>query len=697
MKSPKTNLVIVESPAKTKSIQKYLGDEFTVISSKGHIVDLPKSKLGIDVENNFTPLYENMAGKSKVIKELVTQAKKAKTIYLATDLDREGEAIAWHITSVLGGLNKVGKVDPENISHYQRVVFSEITKDAILKAFETPRGFNFDLVDAYQARRVLDRLVGYKLSPLLWKKIQYGLSAGRVQSVALRLIVEREKERNSFNKTAYYRIYARLGNNSNEIKAELIQIDKKAIETKQTLDLFAGPYSYSSTSINDESKLNSLLTDLSAVHTLTVDNIEQKIIQKSAPSPFTTASLQRTASTRLHISPKQTMRLAQQLYEQGYITYHRTDSTNLSVDFVKSLREYIQKSFGEKYLPPSVKIYASKQKNAQEAHEAIRPTQIGDDKKLLGEIATNVSEEARELFQLISNRTIACQMESAQFNTQKITFIPTEQTNRQYLFSSSGSVILFDGFMRVWNGEETEQELPILKENQQIMVSKIESSSHETTPPPRYSEASLIKEMETHGIGRPSTYAPTIGTIESRNYTLMQNGYLVPTDIGNAVSNLLSDHFTNIVDLNFTAEMEEKLDIVAEGKIAWQKIIGDFYTPFEKELTSKDQSLERKDYKILEQLEEKCPDCAHNLVLKLGKYGKFYSCSNFPECKYAKPFVETIGLKCPDCKDGDIITRRTKRGKIFYGCSKYPDCKYASWDDPRKTKTEIGVPSSNQE
>ncbi len=697
MKSPKTNLVIVESPAKTKSIQKYLGDEFTVISSKGHIVDLPKSKLGIDVDNNFTPLYEEMTGKSKVIKELISQAKRSKVIYLATDLDREGEAIAWHIASVLGGLNKDGKVDLQNESHYKRVVFSEITKDAILKAFESPRGFNFDLVDAYQARRVLDRLVGYKLSPFLWKKIQYGLSAGRVQSVALRLIVEREKERINFKKSPYYRIYALVNHNSKELKAELTHIDEEVVETKQTLDLFAGPYTYSSTSINTEAKLNSQITDISGVQTLTVNSIEQKTIQKSPPAPFTTASLQRTASTRLHISPKQTMRLAQQLYEQGYITYHRTDSTNLSVDFVKNLREYIQKSFGEKYLPPNTKIYASKQKNAQEAHEAIRPTQISDEKELINEITSNVSEEACELFQLISNRTTACQMENAQFNTQKITFIPTEKTNHQYLFSSSGSVILFDGFMRIWNGEETEQELPVLKEKQQVQISKIESSNHETTPPPRYSEASLIKEMETHGIGRPSTYAPTIGTIESRNYTFMENGYLIPTDIGNAVSNLLSDHFTNIVDLNFTAEMEEKLDIVAEGKITWQKIIADFYIPFEKELTDKDKSLDRKDYKILEELTEKCPDCNHNLVLKLGKYGKFYSCSNFPECKYAKPFVETIGLKCPDCKDGDIITRRTKRGKIFYGCSKYPDCKYASWDDPRKTKAEPVTPSSNQE
>ncbi|MCA9391918.1 type I DNA topoisomerase [candidate division WWE3 bacterium] len=684
----KKNLVVVESPTKTKSIAKYLGKDFSVTSSKGHIIDLPKSKLGVDVENNYEPLYQPIRGKGNVIKELKKLAKTAGKIYLATDLDREGEAIAWHIASALEVLDKKGHLSKDSADKVKRVVFSEITKDAILEAFDHPRDFDYGLIDAYQARRVLDRLVGYKLSPLLWKKIQFGLSAGRVQSVALRLIVEREKEREDFKSTPYYKIAMNGVKEGKELTAELTHLDDEKIETKNKLSLFAGEYTYSQTLISTKEKLEELENDLKNAKTFIVSSFESATYSKKPSAPFSTSTLQRSASTRLGLTPKSTMYLAQQLYEEGYITYHRTDSFNLSEQFVSPARDYIKNEFGDEYLPDEAITYASSQKNAQEAHEAIRPTSVGDLKEASLEIEQKIEQKAAKLYELIYSRAVASQMTNAQYKRDTLTLKPNGNLNHDYVFSAQGSILTFDGFIKMWGRTAEDRDIPQLKEGDVVDVNDITNSQHDTSPPPRYTDSSLIKDLEEHGIGRPSTYAPTIDTIIYRNYVGRESSALVPSDIGKAVTHLLVDHFPDIVDLSFTADMENQLDDVAEGKGVWQEIIDEFYKPFEETIEKKEEELERSDYKVIAELDEKCPDCDHILVSKLGRYGKFKSCSNFPECKYAAPFIEKIGMNCPDCKDGDIIIRHTKRGKIFYGCSNYPKCKWASWEDPRKEEDE---------
>lgn len=682
-----SNLVIVESPTKIKSLTHYLGKSFNVISSKGHIIDLPKSELGIDITHHYKPEYTLMKGKESVINSLKKAAKNADTIYLATDLDREGEAIAWHIVSVLDGLNTQNKV--KDAKKFKRVVFAEITKDTILAAFKNPRGFNYNLINAYQARRVLDRLVGYKLSPLLWKKIQYGLSAGRVQSVAVRLIVEREQERKNFEQKTYYHIYAQAKSNNQSFETRLNKINGKKVDNKHKIQLFAGDYTYSDTIINSKTQLTKTLAELKPVQKLKVIQVKERNVSKNPDSPFTTASLQRASLTYLHVSAKQTMSLAQRLYEEGHITYHRTDSIKLSHKFLDAARKHILAEFGSKYLPKQARIYKRKQKGAQEAHEAIRPTHVDKLKIQTQRIKKKLGSKEARLYELIWKRALASQAASAVYGNVTITLNPNVKLAHEYSFVAHGSVIIFDGYLKITGKRKDDTILPKLKENQLVPIKEFTSSEHLTSPPPRYNEASLVKDLEVHEIGRPSTYAPIIDTIQNRNYVLKENGTFVSEDIGMVVNQLLVDNFPEIVDLQFTAEMEDKLDEVANGKLSWVKEVDDFYKPFEKKLEKSEKNLTRDDYKILEKLKEKCPDCKHNLILKLGKFGKFYSCSNFPDCKFAKPFIEKIGMKCPDCKDGDLIIRRTKRGKRFFGCTNYPKCSWASWTDPRQKKDKI--------
>ncbi|NTV30815.1 type I DNA topoisomerase [candidate division WWE3 bacterium] len=680
------NLVIVESPAKTKSIAKYLGKDYEVVSSKGHIIDLPKSTLGIDTEHQYQPDYSIIHGKTQVVKDLKKSAKTVNTVYLATDLDREGEAIAWHIVSALDGLNEEGQVNDND--RFKRVVFSEITKDAIINAFKKPRGFDYSLIDAYQARRVLDRLVGYKLSPLLWKKIQFGLSAGRVQSVAMRLIVEREKERKAFKTSPYFRVQSHVTSSDENFQAELSAIDSKQIEQKHTLTLFAGKYTYSETIINTAEKLNEILSNLRSETQLRVIDVSGREVAKKPDSPFTTASLQRAGLTHLHLSARNTMSAAQKLYEGGYITYHRTDSTNLSTTFIDQARDYINKHYGPTYLTEETRVYKTKQKSAQEAHEAIRPTQVEHPDKVKSKIEDELGASEAKLYSLIWRRAVASQASNAKYRNDTLTLAPHHIETPKYVFTSTGSVIIFDGFLRISGRKSEDTIIPTLAINDLVSVREFTKTDHETTPPPRYNDASLVRDLEAHGIGRPSTYAPIIDTLQKRDYTNKENNAFVPTDIGIAVTNLLVDHFPEIVGLEFTADMENQFDEIASGHREWVQTIDAFYTPFQARLSEKDKSLERDDYKVIEELEEKCPDCGNHLNLKIGRYGKFYSCSNFPDCKYARPFVEKIGMNCPYCQTGDVIVRQTQRGKKFFGCSNYPNCMWAVWNDPRSMKPE---------
>ena len=710
------NLVIVESPAKTKTLKKYLGEDFEIVASLGHIKDLPKSKLGVDVEKDFEPQYEVASKKKKVVADLKAAAKNADQVYLATDPDREGEAIAYHVADVLSSSSKF-KV---RSSKFPRVVFHEITKDAVKEAFEHPRKIDLDLVDAQKARRVLDRLVGYKLSPLLWKKIRYGLSAGRVQSVAVRLIVERERERGAFKPDEYWSIEALLKKAATEgtFTSLLTKKDEKKFEVKT------------------KKQADTVLKDLKKADYI-VKEIKTAEKKRYPAPPFKTSTLQQTAFNAFGFSSKRTMRAAQALYEQGLITYHRTDSTNLASSALSQIRKLIAKEFGEKYLPSGAKFYKTKAKVAQEAHEAIRVTKVG--------VKNAGTKDAAKLYELIWKRTVSCQMNPAVFDQQTL-----DVSAKNYLFRATGQVMKFDGFLRVEDGRVKDTQLPELSEGDQLDLVKLNPSQHFTQPPARYTEATLIKELEKHGIGRPSTYAPTISTIQNRGYVSKDGRALRPEDVGMVVNDLLVEHFPEIVDLKFTAAMEDDLDEIAAGKKKWVPIIKEFYKPFEKKLETKTEELKKEDFTTLEKTKEKCPECKKPLIVKLGKYGKFLSCSGFPKCKYGRPYedkdadgepdkqdksqlkgvcpdckgelilkegrfgkfiacskypeckftknyLDKIGMKCPDCKDGEVITKKSKRGKVFYGCSHYPKCKFASWKDPQKKSAKEPEPSKKTE
>ncbi len=645
-------LVIVESPTKSKTLSKFLGKNYRVESSMGHIRDLPKTKLGVDVENNFKPKYVVLPKARKNIRKLKEKAKDTETVILATDEDREGEAISQHLTEVL---NLNGKP-------YQRIAFHEITKEAIQNALKNPRKIDTNLVNAQQTRRILDRLVGYKLSPFLWKKVARGLSAGRVQSVAVRLVVKREREIKDFIPKEYWEIEAKLKTENKSFRAKLIKRDGEKI---------------SKFSISNKKEANKILKELNRAE-YKIEKIKKKETKRNPFPPFTTSTLQQASWYKFRYPARFTMSIAQKLYEQGFITYHRTDSLNLSKLSLSAAEKFIKENYGKDYWPGSPRKFKSKGK-AQEAHEAIRPT---FPKNTPDKLKKKLNKNQYKLYDLIWRRFIASQMKQAVFDSTKV-----DISAKNYLFRTNGQILKFDGFLKVYPKKFKEEELPPLKEKQTLKLIKLIPSQHFTQPSPRYTEATLIKELKKNGIGRPSTYAPILSTVQNRNYVQKnREKRFHPTEIGTTVNDLLVQHFPKIVDIKFTAEMEKDLDKIAEGKKEWTKVCKQFYTPFEKNLERKYKEVSKK--KITEEkTDKKCPKCGSPIVIKLGRYGKFYSCSNFPECKHKEPLPEKkTGVKCPKCKKGELVEKRTKKGSFFYGCNQFPKCDFALWDKPTGKK-----------
>lgn len=677
------NLVIVESPTKAKTISKFLGSKYKVESSFGHVRDLPKSKLGVDLEKNFEPQYIIPKKAQKNVTALKKLAAKADEIILATDEDREGEAIAWHLTYALGLNSQPQKLDSDhsdisvNSDRIKRIVFHEITKTAIDEAVANPRQIDERLVNAQQARRVLDRLVGYKLSPFLWKKVVRGLSAGRVQSVALRLIVEREEEIKSFKPDEYWTIQAEFETEKKEkFEANLAKINEESI---------------SKLGIKTQSEAEKIKEDLEKSK-YSISKIEKSETGKNPSPPFITSTLQQAASRFLGFSAKKTMFLAQSLYENGHITYMRTDSTNLSKDALLATQEWIKQNLGDKY-SEGPKVYKSKSKLAQEAHEAIRPTNLELAPKEFRKTEKSLEKDEQRLYDLIWRRFLSSQLPSAILDSTKIEIEAKKSQNREsYILNSNGSIIRFDGFLKVWPIKLEEKELPALKENESVELLAINPSQHFTEPPPRYNEASLIKILEKFGIGRPSTYAPTLSVIESRNYVEKIDRRFKPTEIGTLVNKVICENFPEIVDIDFTAKMEENLDEIAEGAKQWQEVIRAFYEPFAKHLEEKYENVKKEITE--EKTDEVCDKCGKPMVIKFGRFGKFIACSGFPDCKNTKKIetpLKLLGLKCPKCTEGDVIEKRVNRkgrarGKIFWGCSRYPGCDYASWTNPLEKK-----------
>jgi DNA topoisomerase-1 len=623
-------LIIVESPTKANTIKKFLGKDKNVLSSYGHIRDLPKSKIGIDVDNDFEISYVIPTKARKNFNLLKKEAEKSDIAYIATDPDREGEAIAWHLVEAL------------DLKKYKRISFHEITKTAIENALSHPGEININLVNAQQARRALDRIVGYKLSPFLWKKIMRGLSAGRVQSVALRLIVDREKEIKDFKPEEYWSIAVILKKDK-EIEA-ILKVPKMSIKTKKEADKITKELEKSLYSIK---------------------SIEKKEIKRSPLPPLITSTLQQEATKKFGYSSKKTMGLAQKLYEEGLITYHRTDSLNLSNEALKMAEDYIIKEFGENYYQQ--RIFKTK-KRAQEAHEAIRPT-------------STEKKDNSKIYNLIFNRFIASQMAQAIFDSVKVEI----ETNNGKLLQSNGSTLKFDGFLKVYPMKFEEKELPQLSKGDKLNLVKVNPQQHFTQPPARYNEAGLIKALEENEIGRPSTYAPIISTIQMRNYVEKnKDGRFEPTEIGTSVNEILSTHFPEIVDIKFTAKLENNLDDVAMGKEDWKELLRKFYIPFNKNLEEKYNDVEKQTPEPI-MTDEICPKCGKRMIIKTGRFGKFLACSGFPDCKSTKTIndeTKKTGVKCPQCDQAELVMKKTKRGKIFYGCPNWPDCNFALWDKP---------------
>jgi len=656
------NLVIVESPTKGNTIKKFLGPKYRVVASYGHVRDLPKSEFGIDIENGFQPKYIIPLKSKKIVKALKEEVKKSKLTILATDEDREGEAIAWHLSQAL---------DLNGEKTYQRIVFHEITKSAVEEALKNPRKIDINLVDSQQARRILDRIVGYKLSPFLWKKIARGLSAGRVQSVAVRLVVEREREIQNFVPQEYWTIEALLKKQAEE-KEFLASLIKKGDETIPKLG------------IKTKKEADKIIKDLEGTE-YKVLNIEKKEVKRNPFPPFTTSTLQQEAWQRFRFPSKFTMRVAQNLYERGFITYHRTDSLNLSNLALFSAKKFITDNYGRNYWAGFLRKYKTKSKGAQEAHEAIRPTYPDNTPSAFAKASADkekFNESHFKLYDLIWRRFIACQMAQAIFDSTVI-----DISAKDYVFRATGQILKFDGFLKVYPIKYEENELPSLDVNEILELIKLGSLQHFTQPPARYSEATLIKALEENGIGRPSTYAPILSTIQERNYIEKdENRRFKPTEIGFVVNDLLVSHFPEIVDINFTAKMEEDFDKIAEDKKEWVPVIEEFYKPFEEHLIKKYEEVSKKDF-TEKPTDKKCPKCGAPLLIRLGKYGQFYACSKFPECRYTESLEKNnLNLKCPKCEKGKITAKRTKRGKIFYGCSNYPDCDFALWDKPTDEK-----------
>jgi len=633
-------LVIVESPTKSKTIKKFLGSDYEVEASYGHVRDLPKTKLGVDVDNNFEPHYVIPRKSRSVIKDLKKKKKEAEEIILAMDKDREGESIAYHLKEIL-------KLDKP-----QRIHFQEITEEAVQEALKNPHEIDQKLVDAQQARRVLDRLVGYKLSPFLWKKLFRNLSAGRVQSVALNLIVEKEKEREAFTPRKYWTIKGFLEKDSQKLEAKLKKIKSKNLK-KFTIK-----------SLAEAKEIKENLQNQEAI----VEKVKEKESKKYPYAPFRTSSLQQEAGSKLRYSSGLTMSAAQKLYELGLISYHRTDSVRLSKQSLQQARDYIKDELGNKYWAGSFKKYKTKSKTDQQAHEAIRPTHIN---QTPAQLKKKLSKRNWRLYQLIWQRTVASQMSPAILNKIRIDF-----KAGNYSLRSSGQTIKFDGFTKIYPTELSETELPKLEKGSPFNIEKVEVNEHSTKPPARYSEATLVKKLKDLEIGRPSTYSPIISTIKRRNYVQKdKNNRLYPTRTGRLVDELISEHFPNVVNPKFTAEMEQNLDEVARGEKDWQKIIKDFYEPFIKNLEKKYDEVPKKD--LTEKTDRKCPKCDSPLVKKMGRFGQFLACSNFPKCKYTEALPEKkTGVTCPKCGKGEMIEKRNRRGQIFYACSNFPKCKF---------------------
>ena len=655
-------LVIVESPAKAKTIERYLGKKYKVRASMGHVRDLPKSQMGVDVENEFEPKYITIRGKGPVLKELKTAAKKVKRIFLAADPDREGEAIAWHLAHSL---------DMDTTSEC-RVVFNEITKDAIKESFKHPRAINMDLVDAQQARRILDRLVGYNISPLLWKKVKKGLSAGRVQSVAVRLIIDRENEIKAFTPEEYWSIEAEFTKGNDTFQASFYGLDGKKVELK------------------NEEEVKDVLGKVKG-KSFEVNKVTKKERKRNPAPPFTTSSLQQEAARKLNFRAKKTMMLAQQLYEGiemgkqgtvGFITYMRTDSTRISEVAQKEANEYIVNKYGEDFIKQSERK-EKKQQKAQDAHEAVRPTSTLRDPSSVKQF---LSRDQYRLYKLIWERFVASEMAPAIMDTMSVDLV-----NGSVMFRASGSKVKFPGFMKVYvegsddQKEEKDNFLPALEEKDKVKSENIDPNQHFTQPPPRYTEARLVKTLEELGIGRPSTYAPTLDTIQRRGYVTLDNKRFIPTELGEIVLELVREFFPDIIDVEFTANMERSLDDIEDGNVKWERIIDRFYQDFEKHLEKAENEMEKIEIRD-EPAGEDCEECGHAMVFKMGRYGKFMACSNFPDCRNTKPIVKEIGVKCPKCEKGNIIERKSKKKRIFYGCDQYPECDFLSWDKPIERK-----------
>lgn len=645
-------LVIVESPTKARTIGGFLGKEFKVVSSYGHVRDLPKSSLGVDVENNFEPHYVIPRDKSKNITLIKKIAEKADKLILATDEDREGEAIAWHLIKALESKKiKLPKVE--------RIVFHEITKPAVFKALERPRDIDTRLVDSQQARRILDRLVGYKLSPFLWQKVANRLSAGRVQSVALRFIVERENEIRNFKPEKYWTIEVKFRG----FVAQLVCIGSKLIPEP---------------GIKSKKETEEIVKDLKK-SSFEVVKVSKKEYRKNPYPPFITSTLQQEASRRLGFSVKQIMRLAQNLYENGLITYMRTDSVELSEESLIAARNWIKEELGDDYLLEQPRRFKTKSRLAQEAHEAIRPT----DPAKTPDKMDNLEKNEKKIYDLIWRRFIASQLPPAVFEKTSID-IKSEVDGKNYLLKGNGNVLKFDGFIKIWPQRYTETKLPLLKEGEIIEAEKVESVEHQTEPLPRYNEASLIKVLEENGIGRPSTYVPIISVIQERNYVEKdQNRRFYPTKIGELTNKVLMEHFPQIVDVEFTARMEEDLDEIAAGRKNWREVIKEFYDPFVENLNKKYEEVKKED--VIGKEKEtniSCDKCGRPMVEKTSRFGRFLGCSGFPECRNIKPISEKLG-QCPKCGNGDIVKKRTRTKRVFYGCSKYPECDFTSWTKPK--------------
>ncbi|WP_373896006.1 type I DNA topoisomerase [Virgibacillus natechei] len=681
-------LVIVESPAKAKTIERYLGKKYKVEASMGHLRDLPKSQMGVDTEDNYKPKYITIRGKGDILKDLKKAAKKAKKVYLAADPDREGEAIAWHLAHILD-------VDENSKC---RVVFNEITKDAIKEAFKHPREIDTDLVDAQQARRILDRLVGYNISPLLWKKVKKGLSAGRVQSVALKMIVDREKEIENFKPEEYWSIEGEFHKDKETFEGAFYGVDGKKKELK---------------SEDDVKKIVNTLKEKK----FTVDKVNKRERKRNPAKPFITSSLQQEAARKLNFRAKKTMMVAQQLYEgidlgkksggiTGLVTYMRTDSTRISDTAKQEATSYIEEKYGKEFLGNNKE--SKKKEGAQDAHEAVRPTSALRDPKSLKDV---LSRDQYRLYKLIWERFLASQMAPAVMDTMTVHLL-----NNGVEFRANGSKVKFKGFMKVYvegtddSKKDENKTLPDLTEGMEVDAKEITPNQHFTQPPPRFTEARLVRTMEELGIGRPSTYAPTLDTIQRRGYVSIDNKRFIPTELGTIIHELVEEFFPEILNVEFTAKMESDLDSIEEGKTEWVKVIDDFYQDFYKRLEVAEKEMEKIEIRD-EPAGITCENCGHEMVYKMGRYGKFLACSNFPECRNTKPILKKIGVTCPKCKEGDVVERKSKKRRTFYGCDRFPDCDFVSWDKPiarpcpkcesllveKKSKKEVQIQCTNCE